>query len=61
MIAYVLDKQIGAEVIISDIEKLIKNFHNQYPDQTPILVIDIKGVSRDDTSLIPKLEHNCTT
>jgi hypothetical protein len=57
MIAYVLDKQIGAERILGDINNLINKFRNESPEQIPILVIQIKTISRDDTSLIPKLEY----
>ena len=57
MIAYVLDKEIGAERILGDINNLINKFRTHSPEQIPVLVIDIKSITRDDTSLIPKLEH----
>jgi hypothetical protein len=56
MIAYVLDKEIGAERILGDINNLINKFRNESPEQIPILVIQIKSISKDDISLIPKLE-----
>jgi hypothetical protein len=57
MIAYVLDKDVGAEEILSDIQKLINKFKLENPTTVPILTIQIKTISMDDTSLIPKLEH----
>ncbi len=57
MIAYVLDKEIGTEKVLRDINNLINKFRSESPEQIPILVIQIKSISKDDTSLIPKLEH----
>lgn len=57
MIAYVLDKEIGTEKVLRDINNLINKFRADSPEQIPILVIQIKSISKDDTSLIPKLEH----
>lgn len=66
MIAYVLNKEINGSTILQDIEKLIIKFKQENPLTIPILVIDIKTIASDDTSLIPKLEHkilepDCTT
>ena len=66
MIAYVLDKDISGEKILQDISNLVAKFREHSQDQIPILCIDIKTISREDTTMIPKLEHkildlNCIT
>lgn len=66
MIAYVLDKEISGEKILQDIQNLIIKFKEAGQDKTPILYIDVKTISMEDTTLIPKLEHkildpNCIT
>jgi hypothetical protein len=58
MIAYVLDKEISGEKILQDIQKLIVEFKNNSPESIPILYIDIKTITREDTTLIPKIEHH---
>ena len=60
MIAYVLDKEISGEKILQDIQKLIVEFKkkNNNPESTPILYINIKTITREDTTLIPKIEHH---
>lgn len=55
MIAYKLDKSISAEKIIGEINKLIQI--NQENIQNKLLIIDIKTITNDDTSLIPKLTY----
>jgi len=55
MIAYKLDRPISAEKIIGEINKLIKI--NQENIQNKLLIIDIKTITNDDTSLIPKLTY----
>jgi hypothetical protein len=57
MIAYVLNKEIGSEKVLDDINNLINKFKKEFPEQIPILVIQIKNISTDDNSLIPKLEN----
>lgn len=56
MLAYVLNQNIDGNKLIGDIQKLISQFQQQNPNTTPILTIEIKSISYDDTSLIPKLE-----
>jgi hypothetical protein len=58
MIAYVLDKEISGEKILQDIQKLIVEFKNTSPESIPILYIDIRTITREDTTLIPKIEHH---
>lgn len=58
MIAYTLDKNIPGDKLLNDINKLVTDFHKNNKDNTtPILVIDIRTVTKDDNSLIPKLEY----
>lgn len=58
MIAYTLNKNINGEKLLNDINKLVNEFQkNNIDNQIPILVIDIRTVTRDDNSLIPKLEY----
>ena len=66
MIAYVLNKDISGEKILQDISGLIEKFREHSQDEIPILCIHIKTISREDTTMIPKLEHkildsNCIT
>ena len=62
MIAYTLDKNIDGQKIISDIENLVQKFVQNEPNKIPILYIDIRSITREDTSLIPKITYNdCTT
>lgn len=62
MIAYSLDKNISGEKILSDIQNLVTKFKQKEPDKIPILYIDIRSVTQEDTSLIPKLEYkDCIT
>ena len=58
MIAYVLDKEISGEKILKNIQKLIVEFKNNNPESIPILYIDIKTITREDTTLIPKITHH---
>lgn len=57
MLCYSLENNISGEKLLQDINRLIEKFRKNSPDQKPILYIDIKSVTYDDTSLIPKLEH----
>ena len=65
MIAYVLDKDISGEKILQDIQNLIAKFKQNSQNKTPVLYIDIRTISSEDTSIIPKIEHkkitNCST
>lgn len=56
MLAYVLNQNIDGNKLINDIQKIISVFQQQNPNATPILTVDIKPISYDDSSLIPKLE-----
>lgn len=58
MIAYSLTKEISGEKILQDIQKLIVEFNQNNTESIPILYIDIKSITKEDTTLIPKIEHN---
>ena len=58
MIAYVLDKEISGEKILQDIKNLIIRFKQNNPESIPILYIDIKTITKEDTTLIPKIEYH---
>jgi hypothetical protein len=56
MINYVLNKQqINSDQLLNDIQNLINK--KMIADKICILQIDIKVVSYDDTTMIPKIEH----
>ncbi len=57
MISYVLNKDISAEKIIQDIDTMVTKFKQNNLDKTPILYIDIRTITNEDTTLIPKLTH----
>ena len=57
MVVYKLDKSIDTQRLISDIQKLVTQFSSDNPNDTPLLVISVKKITHDDTSLIPKLEY----
>lgn len=60
MLAYKLDKQIPAEQIIKDIQRLVSSRVNQ--QDSLVLVISINKIISTDTTLIPKIEYKpCTT
>ena len=62
MIAYRLDKNIDGQKILDDIQNLVQKFMQKEADQIPILYIDIRSITQDDTSMIPKIEYkDCTT
>lgn len=65
MISYVLDKDISGEKLLQDINNLVENFRKSNSDKIPILYIDIRTISHEDTSLIPKIEYkkpvDCST
>lgn len=63
MIAYVLTKEISGQKILQDINGLLEKFKKDNKDAIAILTINIKTISDDNTSLIPKLtyEGDCTT
>jgi len=57
MKSYRLDKKIDGKKILQDIQNLITEFNHKNTKEIPLLYIDIKTVSYDDISHIPKLEH----
>lgn len=57
MISYVLNKEISAEKIIQDIDHMVTKFKQNNLDKTPILYIDIRTISNENTTLIPKVEY----
>lgn len=58
MLAYTLDKNIQGEKLLSDINKLISDYKKDTnSNSVPILIIDIRTVTRDDNSLVPKLDY----
>jgi len=62
MKSYRLDKKIDGEKIIQDIQDLVTKFSHNHPDKIPILYIDIRTITSEDTSLIPKITYKgCTT
>jgi len=62
MKSYKLDKKIDGEKILQDIQDLVTKFSHNHPDKIPILYIDIRSISEDNTNLIPKLEYkSCPT
>jgi|LakMenEpi03Aug12_release.lakeMendotaPanAssembly.Ray.scaffolds.fasta_scaffold3727278_1 hypothetical protein len=56
MLAYVLNQNIDGNKLLGDIQKLISSFQQNYPNVQPILIVEVKSVSYEDTSMIPKLE-----
>lgn len=62
MIAYRLDKTIDSQQIINDIQNLVQKFMQKEQNRIPILYIDIRTITKEDTSLIPKITYeDCTT
>lgn len=62
MIAYRLDKNIDGEKLLKDVQNLVKEFMQKQPDKIPILYIDIRSITREDTSPITKITYvDCTT
>ena len=57
MKSYRLDKKIDGNKILQDIQDLITQFKHNNPDKIPLLYVDIRTISYDDTSHIRKLEH----
>jgi hypothetical protein len=55
MIAYSLKNSVTIEKLQSDINKLISGYKE--PPENLILYIDVRKVTTDDNSLIPKLEY----
>jgi hypothetical protein len=48
--------------ILNDIQNLVKDFMQKTPDKIPILYIDIRSITREDTNPIPKITYkDCTT
>lgn len=61
MIAYCLNKEINAQKLLDDIQKLVNNKINETQDSSSlVLVIDIKQISQTTTDHIPKIEYNPT-
>lgn len=56
MLAYILYDDLRAEKLVMDVNRLLEKFRKNNPDTTPILVIDIRTITKDDTTMIPKLE-----
>jgi hypothetical protein len=56
MLAYVLNQNIDGNKLLGDIQKLISSFQQNNPNVQPILIVEVKSVSYEDTSMIPKLE-----
>jgi len=60
MLAYRLDKQIPAEKIIQDIQKLVSSRGEE--TDSLVLVITLNKITNTDTTLIPKIEFkDCPT
>jgi hypothetical protein len=60
MLAYRLDKQIPAEQIIQDIQKLVSTRTNEH--DSLVLVITLNKITNTSNTLIPKIELNdCPT
>lgn len=60
MLAYRLDKQISAEQILQDIQKLVSSRINE--QDSLVLVITLNKITNTDTTLIPKIEYqDCPT
>lgn len=55
MISYSLNKNISGEKILQDIQRLVSKY--QEPKDSLVLTIRVEKISRDDNSLIPKLEY----
>lgn len=55
MIAYSLKDKISGEKLLQAIDKMINK--HQEPKDSLILYIDVKIISQDNNSLIPKLEY----
>ena len=56
MLAYALSENIDGNKLIKDIQQMILQFQEQNPNVSLVLTIDIKKISYDDSSIIPKLE-----
>jgi len=52
-IAYSLNKTLNGEKILQDIQNLVNGIKDN--DKPKVLVISVKEVVSDDTSLIPKI------
>ena len=62
MKSYRLDKKIDGEKILKDIQDLVTKFTQTNTNKIPILYIDIRTITSEDTSLIPKIEYKeCPT
>lgn len=59
MIAYVLNKEINGQKLLEDIQKLInsKVIENNNSESL-VLVVDVRRIVEDNTSLIPKIEYH---
>ena len=58
MIAYCLNQNINGQKILEDIQKLVsQKIQQNHESKSLVLVIDIKEVAHDTTSLIPKIEY----
>ena len=62
MKSYRLDKKIDGEKILQDIQNLVTKFTQTNTNKIPILYIDIRTITSEDTTLIPKIEYKeCPT
>ncbi len=58
MIAYCLNQDIDGQKLLADIQNLVaKKIQQNHESKSLVLVIDIKEVAHDTTSLIPKIEY----
>lgn len=58
MIAYSLKNKISGEKLLQEIDRMINK--SQEPKDSLILYIDVRSVSQENNSLIPKLEYKGT-
>ncbi len=64
MIAITLNQNISCEHICQQIQRLIEKNQQSHGNKDFILTINLKEVSYDDNSMIPKIEYksdNCPT
>jgi hypothetical protein len=57
MIAYSLDKNISGEKILQDIQSHTDLVKRNSQGQSLVLYIDIRPITSENTSLIPKIEY----
>lgn len=57
MLAFKLNKNIDGGKLLHQIQNLISKFQLENQGTQALLVIDIKTISQDNDSFIPKLEY----